>query len=73
MRIELSKDLLFSKGTKSQRISDESLFTIPATDSAFLGDCEVARDQAQLCWDFLLSVAVLRELEHSFGCSGSRG
>ena len=73
MRIELSKDLLFSKGTQSHRISDESLFTIPATDSAFLGDCEVARDQVQLCWDFLLSVAVLREPEHSFGYSGSRG
>ena len=73
MTIELSKDLLFSKGTKSHRISDESLFTIPATDSAFLGDGEVARDQAQSCWDFLLSVAVLREPDHSSGYSGSRG
>ena len=71
MRIELTKDLLFSKGTQSHRISDESLFTIPATDSAFLGDCEVARDQAQLCRGFLLSVAVLREPDHSSGCSGS--
>ena len=73
MTIELSKNLVFSKGTKSHRISDESLFTIPATDSAFLGDGEVARDQAQSCWDFLLSVAVLREPGHSSGCSGSRG